>query len=116
MSQERIAKENDSITYIVRSLARKAEESLLALKLLLELSTSAFIMDLIDSVQGCILLLVTLANSDDAQASRCAQEVLYNLAILDQNVIEMARAKFFRPLLHRLREGIASTLSFFLLE
>ncbi|KAI3471244.1 hypothetical protein Pfo_027907 [Paulownia fortunei] len=104
-NKERIAKVNDSITYIVRSLARKVEESLLALQLLLELSRSIYVRNLIGSVQGCILLLVTLANSDDAQASKYAQEVLDNLAFLDQNVIQMARSKFFKPLLQRLCEG-----------
>ncbi|GFP93677.1 U-box domain-containing protein 43 [Phtheirospermum japonicum] len=104
-NKERIANVNDSITYIVRSLARKVEESVLALQLLLELSRSTYVRDLIGGVQGCILLLVTSANSDDAQASKYAEEVLDNLAFLDQNVVEMAKSKFFKPLLQRLCEG-----------
>lgn len=116
LCQEGIANVNEGITYIVRSLARKVEESMLALQLLLELSRITSVRNLIGSAQGCILLLVTLANSDDAQASEYAQEVLDNLAFLDQNVVQMARAKFFKPLLRRLYEGIASTLSCYLLE
>ncbi|KAL8534612.1 hypothetical protein ACS0TY_010578 [Phlomoides rotata] len=104
-NKEYIANVNNSITYIVRSLARKVEESMLALQLLLELSKSISARNLIGSVQGCILLLVTLANSDDAQASRYAHEVLDNLAFLDENVIQMARTKFFKPLLQRLSDG-----------
>lgn len=107
---------NDSITHIVRSLARKVEESMLALQLLLELSRSICARNLIGSVQGCILLLVTLANSDDAQASRHALEVLDNLAFLDENVVQMARTKFFKPLLHRLSKGISSNLPYYMLD
>lgn len=116
MSQEDIANANDSITYIVRSLARKVEESMLALKLLLELSKSICARNLIGSIQGCILLLVTLANSDGAQASRHAHEVLDNLAFLDQNVVQMARTKFFKPLLQRLSEGMSPNLSHYMLD
>ncbi|KAL3651302.1 hypothetical protein CASFOL_004304 [Castilleja foliolosa] len=104
-NKERIANVNNSITYIVRSLARKVEESVLALQLLLELSRSLYVRELIGGVQGCILLLVTLANSDDAQASKYAEEVLDNLAFLDENVVQMAKSKFFKPLLQRLCEG-----------
>lgn len=116
MYQERIAEVNESITYIVRLLARKVEESTLALQLLLELSRSDHVRNHIGSVQGCILLLVTLASSDNAQASKYAHEVLDNLSFLDQNVIQMAKAKFFKPLLRRLSEGMASTSSCYLLK
>lgn len=77
----------------------------MALKLLLELSRSSEVMNFIGNVQGCILLLVTLVNSDDTQAAKYAQEVLDNLEFLDQNVIQMANAKYFGPLLQRLCEG-----------
>lgn len=78
---------------------------MLALQLLLQLSKISSVRNLIGGAQGCILLLVTLANSDDAQASRYAQELLDSLAFLDENVVQMARAKFFGPLLQRLFEG-----------
>lgn len=81
---------------------------MLALQLLLELSRIVNVRNLIGDAQGGILLLVTLANSDDARASKYALELLDGLAFLDQNVLQMARAKFFRPLLQRLFEGTAS--------
>ncbi|KAL2558776.1 U-box domain-containing protein 43 [Forsythia ovata] len=108
-NKERIAKVDDGIKYIVQLLARKIEESTMALKLLLELSRSSAVMNFIGNVQGCMLLLVTLANSDDTQAAKYAQEVLDNLAFLDQNVIQMARAKYFGPLLNCLCTGPMST-------
>lgn len=76
----------------------------------MELSQSRFA-NLIGSEHGCIILLVTLVSSDDTQASEYAKKILDNLAHLDQNVIQMARAKYFEPLLQRLREGICSTSS-----
>lgn len=105
MFQEGIANCNDSIRYVVCSLARKVEESMLALQLLLELSRIEDVRNLIGEAQGGILLLVTLSNSDDARASNYARELLDSLAFLDENVVQMARAKFFKPLLQRLFEG-----------
>ncbi|KAL4296057.1 hypothetical protein GQ457_12G006690 [Hibiscus cannabinus] len=75
--QERIAKEDHALESIVKSLARQIKESKLALELL-------------------------LLNSDDAPASRDSRELSDNLSFLDQNVIEMAKANFFKPLLHLL--------------
>uniref|UniRef100_A0A5B6Z597 Putative U-box domain-containing protein 43 n=1 Tax=Davidia involucrata TaxID=16924 RepID=A0A5B6Z597_DAVIN len=46
-----------------------------------------------------------MSNSDDTQAAKDAQELLENLSILDQNVIQMARANYFGPLLHLLSSG-----------
>lgn len=91
---------------MVCSLARKVEENMLALQLLLELSRIVNVRNLIGGAQGGILLLVTLANSDDARASKYARELLDSLAFLDENVVQMARAKFFKPLLRRLFEGM----------
>ncbi|XP_051121159.1 U-box domain-containing protein 43-like [Andrographis paniculata] len=104
----KIAELNESITCIVRLLARKVEESVLALQLLRELSKSIHLGNHIGNVQGCVLLLVTLASSDDARASEYAHDVLDNLSFLDQNVIQMAKAQFFKPLLQRLSEGPVS--------
>ncbi|XP_073159079.1 U-box domain-containing protein 44-like [Henckelia pumila] len=106
-NKDRIANVNHSIKYIVRSLARKVDESVLALQLLLELSKSRFD-GLIGSEHGCILLLVTLVSSDDTRASEYAKKILDNLAYLDQNVVQMAGAKYFEPLLQRLCEGPTS--------
>lgn len=82
--------------------------------LLLELSKSDFVKDCIGKVQGCILLLVTMSNGDDNQAARDAQELLDNLSFSDQNVIQMAKANYFKHLLQRLATG--SSLNFILLS
>ncbi|KAK9292546.1 hypothetical protein L1049_020520 [Liquidambar formosana] len=104
-NKERIFKMDNAIESIVRSLARQIEESKLALKLLLDLSRSDLGRDSIGNAQGCIFLLVTMSRSDDTQAAKDAQELLENLSFLDQNVIKMARASYFRPLLHHLSSG-----------
>lgn len=101
------------IEFVVRSLARKVEESKLALQLLLELSRNDEVRNFIGSVQNCILLLVTMSNSDDAQAAKYAQELLENLSFLEQNVIQMARANYFGPLLHLIASGTSLMISLF---
>lgn len=102
--QERIVKVDNAIESIVRSLGRRVAERKLAVALLLELSKSNSVRD-IGSVQGCILLLVTMSSSDDGQAARDAQALLENLSFSDQNVIQMAKANYFKYLLQRLSTG-----------
>nr|XP_023912114.1 U-box domain-containing protein 44-like isoform X2 [Quercus suber] len=104
-NKERISKVDNALESIVRSLARQIDEGKLALQLLLELSRSNVVRDSIGSVHGCILLLVTMLSSDDIQAAKDAQELLENLSSLDQNVIEMAKANHFKPLLQLLSSG-----------
>lgn len=108
--QERIAKVENALESIVHSLARQIGEIKLALQLLLELSRNNVIRDSLGTVQGCILLLVTILGSDDIQASKDAQELLENLSFLDQNVIQMAKANHFKPLLQRLSSGMLGIL------
>ena len=110
--QERIARVNNAIESIVRSLARQIGESKLALQLLLELSRSNLVRDFIGNVQGCIFLLVTISSGDDTQAAKDAKELLENLSFLDQNVIQMARANYFKPLLRLLSSGIVLMMCF----
>lgn len=114
--QERIGTVDNAIGLVVRSLARKPEESTLALQLLLELSRSSIVRDLMGSVQGCILLLVTFMHSDDSAVAKYASEILKNLSFLDQNVIEMARLNYGAPLLQQLCSGICLTLSYLTVE
>ncbi|KAH9731364.1 RING-type E3 ubiquitin transferase [Citrus sinensis] len=102
---ERLANGDDAVESIVRSLGRRIEERKLAVALLLELSTCNTLRDQIGDVQGCILLLVTMASSDDNQASRDAQELLENLSFSDDNVVQMAKANYFKHLLQRLSAG-----------
>ncbi|XP_008233094.1 PREDICTED: U-box domain-containing protein 44-like [Prunus mume] len=104
-AKERINKADNGIESIVRSLGRRVEERKLAVALLLELSKSNLIREQIGKVQGSILLLVTMSNSDDNRAARDARELLENLSFSDQNVIQMAKANYFTHLLQRLSAG-----------
>ncbi|KAM1068936.1 hypothetical protein ACFX13_000960 [Malus domestica] len=104
-AKERIAIVDNGIESIVRSLGRRVGERKLAVALLLELSKSNLIRECIGKVQGCILLLVTMSNSDDNRAARDAQELLENLSFSDENVIQMAKANYFKHLLQRLTTG-----------
>ncbi|KAF8379768.1 hypothetical protein HHK36_029217 [Tetracentron sinense] len=104
-AKERIVKVDNAIESIVHSLARRIGESKLAVTLIVELSKSDVVQECIGKVQGCILLLVTLSSSDDTQAANDAHEILENLSFLDQNIIEMAKANYFRPLLRCLSSG-----------
>lgn len=100
-----------AIENIVKSLGRRPEERKLAVELLLELSKCNSVRDCIGKVQGCVLLLVTMSNSDDNQSARDAQELLANLSFCDQNVIQMAKANYFKHLLQRLCTGFSNIFS-----
>ncbi|KAG4389649.1 hypothetical protein AAZX31_06G126300 [Glycine max] len=104
-NKEDIAKVDNALGLIVRSLSRQAEERKLALVLLLELSKCKMVCSLIGSIQGSILLLVSMINSDDVEAAKHAHELLVKLSVLDQNVIEMAKANYLKPLLLKLSTG-----------
>ncbi|KAJ0444502.1 putative U box domain, armadillo-like helical, Zinc finger, RING/FYVE/PHD-type [Helianthus annuus] len=104
-AKDRIAKVNGVIESIVRSLGRRISEGKLAVELLLELSQNDTLKNHIGMVQGCILLLVTMSNSDDTQAATRAHELLAQLSFSDQNIIQMAKANYFTHLLHRLSSG-----------
>lgn len=73
--------------------------------LLLELSKSEIVQDCIGKVQCCILLLVTMSSSDESQAATDARELLENLSFSNQNVIQMAKANYFKHLLQLLSSG-----------
>ncbi|PON39036.1 Coatomer beta subunit [Trema orientale] len=104
-AKERTIAVENATENIVRSLGRRPEERKLAVALLLELSKSNSVRDCIGKVQGCILLLVTMSNGDDTQSARDAQELLAILSFSDQNVIQMAKANYFKHLLQRLSTG-----------
>lgn len=104
-AKERISKVDNAIESIVRSLGRRIGERKLAVALLLELTKIDSLRDFIGRVQGCILLLVTMLSSDDSQSSGDARELLENLSFSDQNVVQMAKANYFKHLLQRLSSG-----------
>lgn len=103
--QELIADVENATELIVRSLARRSEERRLAVALLLELSKCKKFKDNIGKVHGCILLLVTISSSDNNQAAIDARKLLEILSSLNENVVEMAKANYFKPLLQRLGSG-----------
>ncbi|GLJ30952.1 hypothetical protein SUGI_0617450 [Cryptomeria japonica] len=103
-NKERIA-DAGAVTCAVRSLARDIEEGKQAVALLLELSRNSKICQQIGRVQGCILLLVTMLNSEDPCAVQDAGELLNILSNDNQNVVQMAEANYFKPLLQCLSEG-----------
>ncbi|RDX58012.1 U-box domain-containing protein 43, partial [Mucuna pruriens] len=104
-AKERISTVDHAIESIVRSLGRRPEERKLAVALLLELSKYDLAREHIGKGQGCILLLVTMSSGDDSQAAKDATELLENLSYSDQNVIQMAKANYFKHLLQRLSSG-----------
>ncbi|XP_058010047.1 U-box domain-containing protein 43 isoform X2 [Hevea brasiliensis] len=104
-NKKAIAKVDHALELIVRSLARQIAESKLALQLLLDLSRHHLVKTGIGNIQSCIFLLVTASNSNDNQAAKNAEELLDNLSFCNQNVIEMAKANYFKPLLQLLSSG-----------
>ncbi|KAJ6838440.1 U-box domain-containing protein 44-like [Iris pallida] len=95
----------ETLSAVVRSLIRDADESREAVGLLLDLSSIAKVRQRIGRVQGCIVMLVTLFNGDDIQASHDAGKLLSALSSNTQNVLLMAEAGYFIPLVQYLKEG-----------
>ena len=93
----KIAEVDHAIDFIVRSLKRDIAEGMKAVELLLELSKDMAVREQIGKVQGCILLLVTMSNSDNPKAAKGANEVMENLPYSEHNVVQMAQANYFKP-------------------
>ena len=89
----------------MRSLARDPGEARHAVTLLLELSKEESLRDRISKVQGSILLLVTITNSENTPTAANAKELLKLLANTNDNVILMAKANYFKPVVQSLGEG-----------
>lgn len=102
--KEKIA-EAGAIQHAVRSLARDVKEGRQAVALLLELSAEPSVCEKIGKVQGCILLLVTMSNSGNQESAEDAKRLLRNLSSNIQNVVQMAEANYFKPLVQLLLEG-----------
>lgn len=95
----------EALSNIVKSLARDVDESREAVALLLLLSDLVKVRQRIGRVQGCIMMLVTLLNGSDPSASYDAGKLLASLSGNTQNVLLMAEAGFFVPLVQYLKEG-----------
>ncbi|KAK4848283.1 hypothetical protein QYF36_011240 [Acer negundo] len=104
-AKERLANVDEGLESIVKFLGRRIEERKLAVALLLELSKCDLLRDCIGKTQGCIFYLVTMLSCDDSQGSRDAEALLENLSVSDQNVVQMAKANYFKYLLQRLSSG-----------
>ncbi|KAI0519961.1 hypothetical protein KFK09_007424 [Dendrobium nobile] len=95
----------EALSSIVKSLARDVDESREAVALLLHLADLVKVRQRIGRVQGCIMMLVTLLNGCDSSASYDAGKLLAALSSNTQNVLLMAEAGFFVPLVQYLKEG-----------
>ncbi|KAJ6713983.1 RING-TYPE E3 UBIQUITIN TRANSFERASE [Salix viminalis] len=63
----------------------------------------------IGRIQGCIVMLVAMLNGDDPAASHDAEKLLVALSSNPQNVLHMAEAGYFKPLVRCLKEGSDKT-------
>ncbi|CAA2955896.1 U-box domain-containing 44-like [Olea europaea subsp. europaea] len=104
-AKERIARVDNAMESIAKSLGRRIGEGKSAVALLLELSENESVRDWIGNVQGCILLLVTMLSSADNLAAGYAKNILDNLSFSDDNVILMAKNNYFKYLLQLLSSG-----------
>lgn len=95
----------ETLSTIVRSLTRDRDESREAVGLLSDLCVIPKVRQRIGRVQGCIVMLVTLSNGDDPCASHDAGKLLISLSSNSQNVLLMAEAGYFIPLVQYLKEG-----------
>ncbi|CAA7388564.1 unnamed protein product [Spirodela intermedia] len=94
-----------SLSVIVPSLIREITESRAAAGLLSDLLGVSSVSRRMGRVQGCILMLVTLLNGEDHLASADARKILDALSVHTQNVLLMAEAGYFKPMLHYLKRG-----------
>ncbi|KAM0951068.1 putative armadillo-like helical protein [Dioscorea sansibarensis] len=94
-----------ALSNIVRSLSREADERREAVGLLLDLSEISKVRQRLGRVQGCIVMLVAMLNGDDPIAACDSGKILGSLSSNTQNVLLMAEAGFFVPLVQYLKEG-----------
>ncbi|OWM78438.1 U-box domain-containing protein 24-like isoform X2 [Punica granatum] len=103
-SKEKMA-DSSSLSVLVRSLARDAEERREAVGLLLHLSDHPTVRRQVGRIQGCIVMLVAILNGEDSIASCDAAKMLNALSGNAQNALHMAEAGYFKPLVQYLKEG-----------
>ncbi|CAO2181755.1 unnamed protein product [Urochloa humidicola] len=103
-SKERLAS-IEALSSVVRSLSRDADEQTEAIQVLLDLSEIPQVRQRIGRIKGCIVMLVTLRNAHESGTIDDADKLLHILSSNPQNVLLMAEAGYFRPLIHYLEEG-----------
>lgn len=95
----------ESLSKVVKSMARDVEERREAVGLLLALSNLPAVRRRIGRIQGCIVMLVAMLNGDDPAASHDSGKVLNALSSNTQNALHMAEAGYFKPLVQHLKEA-----------
>ncbi|KAL9233809.1 hypothetical protein vseg_008758 [Gypsophila vaccaria] len=95
----------NSLTTLVKSLARDENEQREAVGLLMELCHIPSVRRRIGRIQGCIIMLVTILSGSDSIACRDAEKLLNALSCNTQNALLMSEAGYFLPLIQHLREG-----------
>lgn len=89
----------------MRSLSRDEEERREAVGLLVDISDLSVVRQRIGRITGCIVMLVALQNGDDSIAKNDGEKLLGILSYSTQNVLLMAEAGYFLPMVHLLYEG-----------
>lgn len=103
-SKERLAS-TEALSSIVRSLSRDADERREAIAVLLDLSDIPQVRQRIGRIKGCVVMLVTLRNAHEPGTGDDADKLLAILSSNPQNVMLMAEAGYFRPLIQYLKQG-----------
>lgn len=98
-------KDLELLSALVKSLARDKEEQKAAVGILLSLCGDAGVRRRIGKIQGCIVMLVAISNSDDEEASNDATTLLNLLSCNTQYALHMAEAGYFKPLIKYLKQG-----------
>ncbi|KAJ4804774.1 U-box domain-containing protein 43 [Rhynchospora pubera] len=96
---------SEYLSSIVRCLSRDEEERREAVGLLVDISDVSKVRQRIGRIKGCIVMLVALQNGDDLIAKSNAEKLLGTLSNSTQNVLLMAEAGYFAPMIHLLNEG-----------
>ncbi|XP_021774415.1 U-box domain-containing protein 43-like [Chenopodium quinoa] len=103
-TKEKMADIN-SLTTLVKSLARDEMERREAVGLLMDLSQLSSVRRRVGRIQGCIIMLVAILNGSDPISSNDAGKLLAGLSCNTQNALLMAEAGYFHPLIQHLKEG-----------
>lgn len=93
------------LSCVVRCLSRDEEERREAAGLLIDISDVSKVRQRIGRIKGCIVMLVALRNGNDPIAKDDACKLLGILSNSTQNVLLMAEAGYFAPMIHLLNEG-----------
>ncbi|KAK6143209.1 hypothetical protein DH2020_023557 [Rehmannia glutinosa] len=94
------------LSALVKSLTRDVEEQREAVGLLLNImDDDPGVKRRIGRIRGCIVMLVSIANGYDQEASNDARVLLNSMSGNTQHALHMAEAGYFKPLIKYLKEG-----------